>query len=137
MSHLYFNDENAIPNYLLEVLNECSNGVTLADPSIDDLPLMYANDVFLKMTGYSVAEVIGKNCRFLQGSATTSESTLKIRNSIANEQPDEVEIINYRKNGEIFINRLKIKPLYNDKGDLIYFLGIQNEIGKAQNSTKT
>lgn len=94
MSHLYFNDENAIPNYLLEVLNECSNGVTLADPSIDDLPLMYANDVFLKMTGYSVAEVIGKNCRFLQGPATTSESILKIRNSIAKEQPDEVEIIN-------------------------------------------
>jgi PAS domain S-box-containing protein len=73
-------------------------------------------------------EVIGKNCRFLQGADTTEESRAKIRSSLASHQSDEIEIVNYRKNGELFVNRVKIKPLYNQNGGLVYFLGIQNEI---------
>ena len=60
-------DPGIIPNMLSKILDSCVNGVTLADPDLPDMPIVYANKAFANMSGYSQEEVVGKNCRFLQG----------------------------------------------------------------------
>jgi PAS domain S-box-containing protein len=67
MSFVAEKDPGLIPQVLSRILDSCVNGVTLADPDLDDMPIVYANKAFEKMTGYSQEEILGHNCRFLQG----------------------------------------------------------------------
>jgi len=60
-------DPGLIPQILTKILDSSVNGITLADPDLKDMPLVYVNNAFLKMTGYTMEEVVGKNCRFMQG----------------------------------------------------------------------
>ncbi|MGZ4982292.1 MAG: PAS domain-containing protein, partial [Methylobacter sp.] len=67
MSFIVEKDNGLIPQVLSAILDECVNGVTLADPDLEDAPIVYVNKAFERLTGYSQEEIIGRNCRFLQG----------------------------------------------------------------------
>tara|TARA_R110002073_G_C9411077_1_gene575306 strand:+ start:1003 stop:1455 length:453 start_codon:yes stop_codon:yes gene_type:complete len=121
-------DPGLIPQVLSEILDSCVNGVTLADPDQEDLPLVYVNKAFETITGYTLAETIGKNCRFLQGSEHDQEGVRQLKEAIKNKKPVEVTLRNYRKNGELFYNHLKMMPLFDSSGSLLYFLGVQLEV---------
>ena len=123
-------DPGLIPRTLCAILDSCVNGVTLADPDLEDLPLVYANNAFAVMTGYTQEETIGKNCRFLQGTDQKQEEKGLIRNAIKNAQPIEVTLRNYRKTGELFYNRLAITPLFDSEGRVLYYLGVQYDVTK-------
>jgi PAS domain S-box-containing protein len=125
MDFIVEKDPGLIPHVLAKILDSCLNGVTLADPDLEDLPLVYANKAFEDITGYTQEETIGRNCRFLQGSDRDQAEVSKLREAIKNKQPVEVTLRNYRKNGELFYNHLKMMPLFDSKGNLLYFLGVQ------------
>ena len=123
-------DSGVIPHVLTQILNSCVNGVTLSDPDLEDSPLVYSNKAFEDMTGYAHDEVVGRNCRFLQGADRNQPELDKLRAAIKNKVPVEVTLRNYRKNGELFYNRLVVKPLFDSKGGLVYFLGVQYDVTK-------
>ncbi|HQU62928.1 MAG: PAS domain-containing protein [Nitrosomonas sp.] len=125
MDFIVEKDPGLIPHVLAKILDSCLNGVTLADPDLEDLPLVYANKAFEDITGYTQEETIGRNCRFLQGSDRDQAEVAKLREAIKNKQPIEVTLRNYRKNGELFYNHLKMMPLFDSKDNLLYFLGVQ------------
>lgn len=121
-------DTGLIPTVLANILDSCVNGVTLADPDQEDMPLVYANKAFEAITGYTQGETIGRNCRFLQGSEHDQEGVSQLREAIKNKKPVEVTLKNYRKNGELFYNHLNMMPLFDSHGNILYFLGVQYEI---------
>lgn len=139
MSFIAEKANGLIPNILSSILDECVNGVTLADPDLEGVPIIYANKAFERLTGYSQNEIIEHNCRFLQGSDREQSARYEIAEAITNQKPIDVTLRNYRKNGELFFNHLKITPLFNRKGEVIYFLGVQYDVTykvNAQNEVK-
>lgn len=128
MSFVAEKDPGLIPQVLSKILDSCINGVTLADPDLEDMPIVYANKAFERMTGYTQAEIVGHNCRFLQGEDRDQEARHQLRAAIDNSEPLEVTIRNYRKNGELFYNHLMISPLFDSNGKVIYYLGVQYDV---------
>lgn len=106
--------------------------ICLVDPKQPDLPIVFANRAFRVLTGYSEQEIIGRNCRFLQGPDTDPEPIARIREAIAKEDVVVVELLNYRKDGSSFWNALHLGPIYNDKGELIYFFGSQWDVSDVK-----
>ncbi|GGC19968.1 signal transduction histidine kinase [Novosphingobium marinum] len=102
--------------------------ICLVDPDGPDQPIVFANRAFRQLTGYDEEEVIGRNCRFLQGPGTDPEQVAKIRHAIENENVVVVELLNYRKDGSTFWNALHLGPIYGDDGRLIYFFGSQWDV---------
>ncbi len=121
-------DSGIIPTILTQILDKCVNGVTLADPDLPDQPIVYANRAFEEMTGYTQAEIIGRNCRFLQGSEQDQPARRVLRDALDRHEPVEVTLRNFRKNGELFYNRLNLTPLRCPKGEVIYYLGVQYDV---------
>lgn len=111
-------------------MDEAPIGITIADASTADNPLIFANDRFLKLTGYDADEVIGRNCRFLQGEETRSEPIARMGEAISAEEPVSVELRNYRKDGEMFWNRVTIAPLYDQDGTLTHYVGFQDDVSR-------
>ncbi|MBR0658129.1 sensor histidine kinase, partial [Neoroseomonas oryzicola] len=103
-------------------------GIVVSDPNRPDCPIVYANPAFHRITGYGPAEVIGRNCRFLQGPATDPASVHAIRRAMAERRPVDVEIVNYRRDGTRFVNELHISPVFAADGRLDYFFGIQHDV---------
>ncbi len=97
----------------------------VTDPSQPDNPIIFCNDAFRKLTGYSDDEIIGRNCRFLQGSETDRETVAKIRDSIVAGRDVAVDILNYRKDGSTFWNAVFISPVRDEAGTIIYFFASQ------------
>jgi PAS domain S-box-containing protein len=89
---------------------------------------VYANKAFETMTGYAQAEIIGRNCRFLQGTDRDQDARFKLRKAIDERLSVEVDIRNYKKSGEMFYNHLVLTPLFDDKKQLLYYLGVQYDI---------
>lgn len=123
-------DPGFIPQVLSTILDACVTGVTLADPDLPDMPIVYANKAFETISGYAQEEVVGRNCRFLQGDDRDQEARFKIRQAVDDYQPIEVTLRNYRKNGELFYNHLALTPLFDREGKLIYYLGVQYDVTK-------
>jgi len=109
-------------------IQTANQGITIADAQQEDLPLIYVNDAFEDITGYSVAECLGENCRFLQGAGTDEETVATIRRGLESESPVTVEILNYRKDGTPFWNLLDIVPVHDKDGCVTHFLGLQQDI---------
>jgi sigma-B regulation protein RsbU (phosphoserine phosphatase) len=109
-------------------LDVAAEGITIADARRPDRPLIFANEGFERMTGYPVAEVMGRNCRFLQGAATDAAAVAEIRASLAERRECVVEILNYRKDGTTFWNRLSITPVRDPSGEVTHFIGIQSDV---------
>ena len=106
--------------------------ICLCDPHQDDIPIVFANRAFRRLTGYSEEEIIGRNCRFLQGPKTDPEPVARIRKAIETEDVVVVELLNYRKNGTSFWNALHLGPIYNDTGELVYFFGSQWDVSDVR-----
>lgn len=105
------------------------DGITIADFSLPDNPLVFVNPAFEMMTGYSLEESIGKNCRYLQGELKDQEDQLDIiRAAIANAQPCLVTLKNYRKDGSMFWNELSLSPIFDNGGQLSHYIGIQKDV---------
>lgn len=121
-------DSGIIPTILTQILDLCVNGVTLADPDLPGQPIVYANRAFERITGYSAEEIIGKNCRFLQGADRDQSERHVLRTALDRHEKIEVTLRNYRKNGELFYNRLNITPLLGPKGEVMYYLGVQYDV---------
>lgn len=113
---------------LQRAVESARNGIVLTDPRKNDNPIVYANPSFLELTGYSLPEVIGKNCRFLQGADTQQDEIEKLKLAIKQEKHITVLLRNYTKRGGLFWNELTVSPVHNERGDLINFIGIQNDI---------
>ena len=112
---------------LLEAMLDGSKvGTIVTDPSQEDNPIIYTNKTFIEMTGYRQEEVIGRNCRFLQGAETDKEDVQKMRKAIENEEKIILTLQNYRKDGSPFWNRLAIEPVR--LGEKLYFIGTQTDI---------
>jgi len=121
-------DNGVIPHVLTQILDTCVNGVTLTDPDLEDAPIVYANQAFVDICGYDQDEIVGRNCRFLQGNDRNQPELSLIRNAVNNCEAVEVTLRNYRKNGELFYNRLDVKPLKDNRGNVVYYLGVQYDI---------
>ena len=120
--------DGVIPYLLTTILDECVNGVILSDPDLPDSPIVYANKAFETLTGYSQEETIGFNCRFLQANDQNQEASKQISEAMKKQESIEVTIRNYKKDGTLFYNRLKITPLLDKKGRIIYYLGVQYDM---------
>ncbi len=110
-----------------------AEGITISDNTQPDNPIVYANRGFERLTGYAREEVLGKNCRFLQGEDTAPEAVEEIRDAIKEERSCSVEILNYRKDGTPFWNLLSITPISDKNDNVINYLGIQSDITKRKN----
>ncbi len=97
----------------------------VTDPNQNDNPIIFCNTAFEKLTGYSSREVVGRNCRFLQGEETNSETVGRIRDAIAAGSDIAVDILNYKKDGTSFWNALFLSPVRDDKDKIIYFFASQ------------
>nr|AML77625.1 putative LOV domain-containing protein [Ignatius tetrasporus] len=98
----------------------------LVDANLPDMPVVFASDAFVQLTGYSRCEVVGKNCRFLQGDATNADDAAKINQALtaAPPQPVSAVLLNYRKDGTPFGNGMHISPVRGHNGKLTYFIGV-------------
>lgn len=110
-----------------EAIESVDTGVTIADLSQEDEPLIYANRAFSAMTGYFNTEALGKNCRFLQNDDTDQLSRHAIRRAINEGRSCDVEMRNYTKEGELFYNLLTLSPIRRD-GAVRYYVGVQHDI---------
>jgi PAS domain S-box-containing protein len=104
----------------------------MADPHSPDMPLVFVNEAFQRMTGYEAGEILGRNCRFLQGPDTDPETVKTIRNAIEERQDVAVEILNYRRDGTPFWNALYLSPVYDKAGELIYFFASQIDVTRRK-----
>ncbi|WP_423995779.1 PAS domain S-box protein [Halorubrum trapanicum] len=109
-------------------LDEAPVGITITDPAQEDNPMVYVNDRFVEMTGYDREESIGVNCRFLQGPDTEEESVQALRDAIDAEESTSVELLNYRKDGTEFWNRVSIAPICDADGTVTHWVGFQEDI---------
>jgi PAS domain S-box-containing protein len=106
----------------------------VTDPRQPDNPIIFANRAFLAMTGYTPEELIGRNCRFLQGPDTDRSTVTQVRSAIAEKREFATEILNYRKNGSTFWNALFVSPVYNADGELVYYFGSQLDVSRRRDA---
>jgi PAS domain S-box-containing protein len=108
-------------------LDALPRGILITDCQQTDDPIIYVNKYFLEMSGYAESEILGKNCRFMQGKETDTESLKKIAMAMEKRETVTVQMINYRKNGEQFINEFTISPVKNQNGDVTHCIGLEIE----------
>lgn len=109
----------------------------VTNPNLEDNPIVYVNQAFTRVTGYARSACIGRNCRFLQGEKTPKGDVDKLRLAVEAEESVTADILNYRANGEPFLNRLIVAPVLSDDGTTQYFIGIQKELREDDISTQT
>tara|TARA_R110002124_G_scaffold105382_2_gene256169 strand:+ start:745 stop:1401 length:657 start_codon:yes stop_codon:yes gene_type:complete len=100
----------------------------VSNPRLPDNPIVAVNEAFIQLTGYDSEFIIGRNCRFLAGEATEPWLTEEIRRGVQQRKSVLVEILNYKKDGTPFQNAVLVAPLFDEEGELEYFLGSQVEI---------
>ncbi len=105
-----------------------SNGITICDATKPDFPIIYANNKFLELSGYSESEILGRNCRFLQGADNDQEVVNEIRHALKNGLECRVSLRNYRKDGTMFWNDLSLYPVRDTSGRVTHYVGEQNDI---------
>nr|AML79324.1 putative LOV domain-containing protein [Dendrolycopodium obscurum] len=116
---------------LMLSLTQIQQSFVLADPNLSDMPIVHASDMFLRLTGYAREEVMGRNCKFLQGPDTDLKSVQKIRESIKESRPCGVRILNYRKDKQPFWNLLYVAPVRGADGKVAYYVGVQLDVTLA------
>ena len=117
-------------------MDEAPFGVSISDPDREDNPLVFVNERFRELTGYDTDEVIGRNCRFLQGEGTDSARVAEIREAIDAEEPVTVELRNYRRDGTEFWNRVTVSPVRDEDGTVVNFVGFQEDVTEQRRNRK-
>nr|AML78441.1 putative LOV domain-containing protein [Frisvollia varia] len=121
---------------LLDALSSFKQTFVVSDATQPDYPIMYASSGFYNMTGYSAREVIGHNCRFLQGPDTDPADVEKIRQAVRSGKNFCGRLLNYRKDGTTFWNLLTITPIKDEDDKVIKFIGMQVEVSKHTEGAK-
>ncbi|WP_132251795.1 hybrid sensor histidine kinase/response regulator [Methylobacterium segetis] len=109
----------------------------VTDPHQADNPIIFVNRAFIRMTGYRRDELLGSNCRFLQGPETDRATVDEVRAAIAERREFATEILNYRKDGSSFWNALFVSPVFNRAGDLVYFFGSQLDVSRRRDAEES
>lgn len=104
--------------------------MVVSDARQPDNPIVLANQAFLDLTGYAADEIVGRNCRFLQGTGTSPAAVAEIRFAVAAGKGTDVELLNYKKDGSTFWNQLHISPILDDDGRLAYFFASQKDVSE-------
>jgi len=102
--------------------------MVVSDPRQPDNPIVLANQAFIELTGYAPDEIVGRNCRFLQGPGSDRVEVAKMRAAIAEERDITVDLINYRKNGTSFWSEIYVSPVHDDDGQLLYYFASQRDL---------
>nr|AML79436.1 putative LOV domain-containing protein [Nandina domestica] len=110
---------------LATTLERIEKNFVITDPRLPDNPIIFASDSFLELTEYSREEILGRNCRFLQGPDTDQGTVSRIRDAIREQSAITVQLINYTKSGKKFWNLFHLQPMRDQKGELQYFIGVQ------------
>ncbi|XP_020080074.1 phototropin-2-like isoform X2 [Ananas comosus] len=110
---------------LATTLERIEKNFVITDPRLPDNPIIFASDSFLELTEYAREEILGRNCRFLQGPETDQGTVAKIRDAIREQREITVQLINYTKSGKKFWNLFHLQPMRDQKGELQYFIGVQ------------
>nr|AML76606.1 putative LOV domain-containing protein [Bergenia sp. BC-2016] len=110
---------------LATTLERIEKNFVITDPRIPDNPIIFASDSFLELTEFTREEILGRNCRFLQGPETDQATVSKIRDAIRDQREITVQLINYTKSGKKFWNLFHLQPMRDQKGELQYFIGVQ------------
>ncbi|KAL2940404.1 Phototropin-2 [Bienertia sinuspersici] len=110
---------------LATTLERIEKNFVISDPRLPDNPIIFASDSFLELTEYTREEILGRNCRFLQGPETDQSTVQKIRDAIREQRDITVQLINYTKSGKKFWNLFHLQPMRDHKGELQYFIGVQ------------
>jgi PAS domain S-box-containing protein len=119
------------PDYsLVKALQTAQQNFVISDPSVPDNPIVYASQGFLTLTGYMLDQVLGRNCRFLQGPHTNPKSVDKIRQGIEKGEDTTVVLLNYRKDGSTFWNQFFIAALRDGDGNVVNYLGVQCKVSE-------
>lgn len=113
-----------------------TNGIIITDARMIEQPIVYVNPAFERLTGYSSSEVVGRNCRFLQGKGTDPATVQQLRDAIQRRQKCEVTILNYRQDGTPFWNSLQISPVENDEGVVVHYVGVQSDVTQSVENEK-
>jgi PAS domain S-box-containing protein len=119
------------PDYsLVKALQTAQQNFVISDPLLPDNPIVYASQGFLNLTGYTLQEVLGRNCRFLQGPMTDPKAVTKIRAGIEKGEDTTVVLLNYRKDGSTFWNQFFIAALRDGDGNIVNYLGVQCKVSE-------
>ncbi|MBL8600042.1 MAG: PAS domain-containing protein [Devosia sp.] len=111
-----------------QAIDPSIHSVSLVDMRRPDAPIIYVNRGFEKLTGYTPEEVVGRNCRFLQGRDTDRDAIAEMRRAMDAGGPHLTDVLNYKKSGEPFWNRLSLRPVRNERGEITHYVGIQSDI---------
>jgi PAS domain S-box-containing protein len=119
------------PDYsLVKALQTAQQNFVISDPSLPDNPIVYASQGFLTLSGYSLHQVLGRNCRFLQGPDTDPKSVDRIRRGIETGEDTTVVLLNYRSDGSTFWNQFFIAALKDGEGQVVNYLGVQCKVSE-------
>jgi hypothetical protein len=113
---------------LFESIRYSPVATIITNPRLPDNPIAAVNEPFLKLTGYSREDVLGRNCRFLAGAETDQSGSAVLREAIAAARPALTELLNYKSDGSSFRNAVMIAPIFGAAGELLYFLGSQMDV---------
>ncbi|MFC7132835.1 MULTISPECIES: PAS domain S-box protein [Salinibaculum] len=113
---------------MTRAITEAPIGFVITDPDREDNPIVHANDRFQELTGYDESEIVGRNCRFLQGEGTDAEAVAAMREAVDREEPVSVTLRNYRKDGSEFWNRVTIAPVTDETGSVTNYVGFQQDV---------
>lgn len=112
----------------VKTLESLKEGITISDPHQPDNPVVYANESFLQLTGYTLNEVLYRNCRFLQGEDTDPNAVAEVRQALLRGEKLTIDLVNYRKDGKRFWNQMTISPIRSIAGDITHFIAIQRDV---------
>lgn len=119
------------PDYsLVKALQTAQQNFVISDPSLPDNPIVYASQGFLALTGYTLEQVLGRNCRFLQGPDTDPIAVARIRKGIEKGEDTTVILLNYRCDGTTFWNQFFIAALRDGDGNIVNYLGVQCKVSE-------
>jgi PAS domain S-box-containing protein len=116
---------------LMNAIQAAQRSFCITDPSMPDNPIVFASQGFLEMSGYSLDEVLGRNCRFLQGPRTDQSQVEVLRNGIMNGQDVSVCMLNYKANGTPFYNQIFVAGLRDASHKIINYVGVQVEVSST------
>lgn len=121
-------ETEGVPPSTARVLNEAPVGITVADVTHPDQPLIYVNDEFVEQTGYDREIAIGRNCRFMQGPATEEAPVRRMREAIEAGESVRVELRNYDRSGDMFWQAVSLAPIRDESGTVTHYAGFQKDI---------
>ncbi len=126
--------EDRSDQMLRQSVSSARMAMAITDPRQRDNPIVFVNPAFCEMTGFAVADVLGRNCRFLQGAETDPAARAAIKEALSEERDIEIDLLNYRRNGEPFYNRLFISPVFDEQKRLVHYFASQLDVSVQKRS---